>query len=213
MAKPIATKELVFQAADAIRDEVSTPSIRNVQDRIGGGSYTTVKQHLDAWQAGQEAAAEVQAPEFVIARANELARVLWASAAREADKTAQEAREIASARVAAISEELTSAQAEIARLEQAEAAQVRLLEEATGQLAAVSEQLRAVEIVAARVPDLEARLVATGEDLAASRQEAMAKATELGRVSGEAQALRAQVAELTAALVSLKAVGPAKGKS
>lgn len=50
MAKLIATQERVFEAAEALLDKGTDPSIMAVQAEIGGGSPTTVKEYLDLWK-------------------------------------------------------------------------------------------------------------------------------------------------------------------
>jgi len=47
MAKPIVTQELVTSIADELHAAGVEPSILMVQERIGAGSYTTVKRYLD----------------------------------------------------------------------------------------------------------------------------------------------------------------------
>ena len=54
MARPLATKELVFDAASSLVSDGTEPSIVNVQAKIGGGSYTTIKRYLDAWNVQRE---------------------------------------------------------------------------------------------------------------------------------------------------------------
>ena len=63
MARPLATQEIVFDAASALVADGVQPTIVTVQAKIGGGSYTTIKRLLDKWHAERahlhEAALEV----------------------------------------------------------------------------------------------------------------------------------------------------------
>jgi regulator of replication initiation timing len=67
-----------------------------------------------------------------------------------------------------------------------------------------SIDLGKASLMAARVPDLEVRLQALQDELSSVRKDATTKAVEVGRLAGEADALRRQLTEVTAALVSLK---------
>lgn len=212
MAKVVATQELVFEAARSLAAEGLEPSMLTVQARIGGGSYTTIKRHLDAWKDQQATAAQesIKAPDFVLEKSTELGGVLWAMAAREARKEALAAKELADGQVAAISGELTVAQAEIRRLEDVETDLNSKLEVSGAELQALVTKLQDAAAKALRLPELEARLAASQTELAAARQSATEYAVDVGRLTGESDALRAQVRDLTAALVSLKA-SPAAG--
>ncbi|MFC6281161.1 DNA-binding protein [Polaromonas aquatica] len=207
MARPLATKEIVFEAADALLADGTEPSILTVQAKIGGGSYTTIKRHLDDWTAKNVIAAQaaVETPGFVLEKSAELGRTLWAMAIREANKETQAAKDAAEDKVASIGKELAFAQSEIRRMEEVEEDQNRVLERTTEQLSRAVADMTDALAKAAKVPDLEARLAIAQGDATAAHQEAKDRAIESGRLSGEAEALRNQVRELTAALVSLKA--------
>jgi hypothetical protein len=204
MAKLLATAELVFETAAAFRDESVIPTILNVQERIGGGSYTTIKRHLDTWSASQGFADSVELPESLAAKSAELGRVLWSTAVREADKSVREAKVAAAKQVEAIGNELKFAQNQIEALELAESVQNDRARELSERLNQSSLDLGEASLKAARVPDLELRLQASQNELATARRDATTKAVEVGRLAGEADALRCQLTEVTAALVSLQ---------
>lgn len=206
MARQLATKEIVFAAADALATEGTEPSILTVQAKIGGGSYTTIKRHLDEWTAENVmlSQAAVETPGFVLEKSAELGRSLWAMAIREANQEMQAAKDAADGKVAAISKELEFAQSEIRRMEEVEEAQNTVLERTTEQLSRAIAEMSDALAKAAKVPELEARLVTAQGDVTAARQEATERAVEAGRLAGEAESLRNQMRELTAALVSLK---------
>ena len=48
------TENQVHAAANAIRAEGGTPTLRAVRERLGAGSMGTVSKHLQQWKAGQE---------------------------------------------------------------------------------------------------------------------------------------------------------------
>ncbi len=77
------------------------PSIIAVQERIGGGSYSTVKRFLAAWKAQQEASKQpaVDLPDAVAARGAALVRELWGAAAALAEQRSTQVREEAQRQV------------------------------------------------------------------------------------------------------------------
>ena len=106
-----------------------------------------------------------------------------------------------------ISDDLEIAQKEIARLEGVtEAAHVEIAN-LQARLEAQGAELSELVIKASRVDDLERRLLNSDDALRACRAESEARAIEASRVTGEAEALRKQVQELTAALIKLGASG------
>jgi chromosome segregation ATPase len=207
MTRQFATKEIVFEAASELAAKGTEPSILTVQAKIGGGSYTTIKRHLDEWSAQQvmNAQAVVETPGFVLEKSAELGRSLWAMAIREANKETQAAKDASENKVAAISKELDFAQSEIRRMEEVEEDQNKVLERMTDQLSRAIADMNDALAKAAKVPELEARLTSSQGDANIARQEAKDQAVQAGRLAGETESLRNQVRELTAALVSLKA--------
>jgi chromosome segregation ATPase len=213
MARPIVTQALVNDAAEALTAEGTEPSILNVRARIGGGSYSTVKKYLDAWikQRAETVAAAPELPPEVEAKGRELTRALWTLAAQQAGHEAHTAREQATAEVAAIREELAEARNEIARLEALEAEQSSLIEQTQARLRETELQLAEAKAQAVRAAELQQALAQCRAELDSARQEAKDKAVEAGRLSGEAEALRAQVGELMAALKPKSGGGRGKG--
>lgn len=198
MARQIVTQSAVAEAAEALIAEGAEPSIVAVQSRIGGGSYSTVKRFLDVWkqQRAEAATAAPDTPAEVQARGQEFARAVWALASREAQREAQQAKDEAYAEVAAVRGELTGASTEIARLEGVEAEQAAVIEQRQTKLREVELALTEAQTQARRVPDLEHTLAAVRAELDAARKDATDKAVQVGKLSGELEALRAQVAEL-----------------
>lgn len=193
--RAIASFDVVCEAADALMVEGLEPSTLAVQERIGGGSFTTVKKHLVAWaELRAKAAANATAvPVELLGKAQEFGRSLWAVAVAQAQLDAQRVKDIAEAEVAGLKKELSEASGEIVRLEDVEA-------KLTGELGCSKEQLRSVELAlreaqttASQVPKLE-------QALADAQAELTKKAAEAGRMAGELEAARTQLKELKAGL-------------
>lgn len=202
MARQIVTQHAVTEIAEALVLEGLEPSIVAVQSRIGGGSYSTVKRFLDVWrqEKAEAATAAPDTPSEVQAKGQEFARAVWALASREAQREAQQARDEASAEVAAARGDLAEATTEIARLEGVESEQATTIEQQGARLRDAELALAEAQAQARRVPELEKSLVEIRAELGAARKEATDKAVEAGRLTGEAEALRAQVRELMAAI-------------
>lgn len=186
MAKQVATREVVFAAADAIAAQGAEPTTVLVQARTGG-SYTTVKRLLDDWTDKRNAAINaVEVPPEIEGRASSFMRELYAHALRTAQATvagplerAVHARTLSEAR-------LTGAEAEVARLEAVE-----------------HELLSRADLVNAQVRELELS-VATLKATMVEKSAAAAKLESLLLQSQKSLAEReSEVAELRA---SAKAV-------
>src|SRR4051812_45508923 len=95
MAKALVTEEAVFAAADALLADDQQPSIIAVQERIGGGSYSTVKRYLDAWKAQRQAVEQQAAdlPQEIATHGSAFIGSLWARAATLAEQRLAQARE------------------------------------------------------------------------------------------------------------------------
>ena len=145
-------------------------------------------------------AGAVDTPPAIQAKGQEFAQAVWALASREAQREAQAMKDEAKAEVAAVRADLVGATTEIARLEALENTQATTIEAQQVKLREVELSLAEVQAQARRVPELEQALAQLRLDLEASRKEATDKAVEAGRLAGEADALRAQVRELMAAL-------------
>ena len=201
MTRAIVTAEAVSAVADALVAEGLEPSLVLVQSRLGG-SYTTVKRYLDAWKLAQAQAAAVDTdtPAVILAKGQEWARSVWALAKREAQVQVQSMKEDARAQVEALQADLVGAMAEITRLEGSEAAQAATIEAQQTKLRGLELSLIQAQSLASRVPELERTLGEVRSELEAVRQQATEHAVHAGRLAGEAEALRAQVRELMAAI-------------
>ena len=77
--RPVATREVVFDAAETLTRRGEEPSSRAVRDEIGGGSLATIQRHLRAWkvESREDAPREDLAEDSAIAeRLDDLARAL-----------------------------------------------------------------------------------------------------------------------------------------
>lgn len=187
MAKPVATLESVSAAADALAANGVEPSLMLVQERTGG-SYTTVKRHLEAWKAKREdEAAAVDVPADVLARGSALARELYAHALRLAEATIAQPLDLAVTALKKAEGQVATAEAEVARLEDAEQSQaehidrlearVRELElSAAAQEATLREKNESLARSESRLAELQAKHEESLEELAGLR--ASTKATE-----------------------------------
>ena len=211
MARAVVTQERVFEVAQALVEQGTTPTILNVQDGIGGGSYTTVKRYLDQWrEAAPKQRRPVELPEAAVAKLMSLGREFWALLDEQAGQQVEAIRAATGEEIAAIQVQLDQAEQAIARLEaerdQAESRageQEQALREAAQAHQAQTERVAAAEAkageLAARVADLKGELqlahaqhAAEREAATTARAEAQAAAVEAARLQGELAALRAQ---------------------
>lgn len=201
MATPLATKEAVYEACARLASEGLKPTLLLVRERIGGGSYTTVQRHLDAWVSEQaQTAAADPMPAEVTAIAEQATQNIWAAASRLAQGQAHAIREAAQNKVAEISDDLDIARKEIERLEGVAAQADERARQLDARLQAAESALVEARITASKCEDLQLRLSASEGALAESREIARAASVDAARQAGELDALRAQVTTLTQAL-------------
>jgi len=117
MAKPLVTETQVFTVADQLQGSGTEPTILTVQERIGGGSYTTVKRYLDAWKQQQTRQPVVEVPADVTAQGMATIQALWVTAAQLAQEQVAHDRVEAQRQVADAQAALATAEAAITRYE------------------------------------------------------------------------------------------------
>ncbi|WP_298595077.1 DNA-binding protein [uncultured Zoogloea sp.] len=200
MAKQVATEEAVFTAADALVAEGKEPSLKVVQERTGG-SYTTVKRHLEAWEAKRKGEiAAVDLPADIEARGREFVQALYAHALRDAKAAVAEPLALAEAARDKAESGRADAEAEVARLEGVEQEQagrlealtqrVRELEMSTAaQQATIQEKAAAAARLEAQLAEAQSALAARDQELAGLR--ASAKTVE--GLQGQLEALQRSV--------------------
>jgi chromosome segregation ATPase len=211
MAKALVTQERVFEVAQGLVEQGIAPTILNVQDGIGGGSYTTVKRYLDQWrEAAPKQRRPVELPEAAVAKLMSLGREFWALLDEQAGQQVEAIRAATGEEIAAIQAQLDQAEQAIARLEaERDQAESRAVEQEQAHREAVQAHQAQTERVAAaeakagelaeRVADLKGELqlahaqhAAEREAATTARAEAQAAAVEAARLQGELTALRTQ---------------------
>lgn len=210
MAKQVATEEAVFAAADALVAEGKEPSLKVVQERTGG-SYTTVKRHLEAWEAKRKGEiAAVDLPADIESRGREFVQTLYAHALRDAKAAVAEPLALAEAARDKAESERADAEAEVVRLEVVE-------QEQTGRIDALTQRVRELEMStaaqqatiqekAAAAARLEAQLAEAQSALAARDQELAGLRASAKTVEG----LQGQLAALERTVQGLASGDPAK---
>lgn len=200
--RAIVTKQAVSEAAEALEANCKEPTIKDVQARIGGGSFTTVKRYLDQWKH-ERADAMANLPELpteISSNAQEFARAVWGLATKDAQREVSQVKEAAKAQVDGLRSELADATNEIARLEQIEAEQAASIENQQSHIRETELKLVEAQTKAERVAELERSLAENLATLEQSRNELRDRAVDVGTLQGEVKALRNQVSELTTAL-------------
>lgn len=200
--RAIVTKQAVSEAAEALVADCKEPTIKDVQARIGGGSFTTVKRYLDQWkhERADAMASLPEPPTEISSNAQEFARAVWRLATKEAQREVSQVKEAAKTQVDGLRIELADATFEIARLEQVEAEQAAAIENQQSRLRETELKLVEAQTKAERVAELEMSLAETLVTLEQSRNELLDRAVDVGTLQGEVRALRNQVSELTTAL-------------
>ena len=149
----MASREEIWEAADALTAAGERPTLAAVRKAVGGGSFTTISEAMTEWRERRPGAPlREPAPEGIAAQAAELAAVLWAQALALANERLQAERDALDVERAAMERERAEA-AELAdalsgELDQArldlEAARILLVEkdEAFREMARESERWR-----------------------------------------------------------------------
>ena len=117
MARPGITQEQVLEAAQALLEAGTTPTVSAVRERIGSGSYTTISAHLAEWRT-QNTQAPAQVPEMP-ERVRTALNQVWAQAATAAQEDLDTQRQALEVMRRELDKEQADMGAEIERLEQA----------------------------------------------------------------------------------------------
>ena len=159
MARQGISRAQVLEAASALQEEGTPPTVQAVRERIGSGSYTTINRYLDEWRkehAGQAPANIPAMPEKVMGAFQQI----WATAARVAQEDVETERQALEAMRREMEQAKADMAAEIARLEKdleethhkAEGLGKDLEVERKGR-AAAEEQVTTVQIENARLDE------------------------------------------------------------
>jgi len=169
MAKSLVTEAQVFTVAQQLQAGGTEPTILTVQERIGGGSYTTVKRYLDAWKQHQTRQPVVEVPADVTAQGMAAIGAIWTIAAQLAQEQvahdrAEAQRQVADAQAALVAAEvaITRAEADAEQLAVQLADVQQQVEEHTAQLVQARTEAAAASAMLAeqgeRVRDLQQEL-------------------------------------------------------
>jgi len=208
------SRDAIWQAADALDAEGIKPTLSAVRKRIGSGSFTTIQEAMSEWKLRRQQAAipaVEPAPPELAERTATLAAEVWTLARAAADRTlagerqqmeadqaelrsqAFEAVELADA----LTEESDQRKRELAELREVRAAHERTTSELTELKRRTAEEIhRAAEH--ANQKEREAIEARKGERAAIERA---------ARAEGQAEALKVQLADLTAAIRPTKGGG------
>jgi chromosome segregation ATPase len=195
MPKPIATYEAVAQTAEALLNESQDPTLIAIQERTGG-SFSTIKRHLDVWTAKRQSAQAIQVPASLAEQGAALVRDIWRAAEVQASQ-AVNAIKLESERLVAVAEQHTAeALAAIERLEHTNEAQTSTIATLQAELehhrAATAQAQTALATATAQAHTAEQRVAQLTSELAQARSELTTQA----KIVGEAEALRKQVEDL-----------------
>jgi chromosome segregation ATPase len=194
------TKEKIWEAADALDAEGFPPTLAAVRKRLGGGSFTTISEAMQAWKAKKAAGVPAPAeplPAAVREQVEAAGAAIWKAAAAlaaerlEADRAAL--AEVKSDLEQRASEAEAAADEQDQRAERAEAEAARL--------AAELEQARAA---AQEAQALAGELKATREHLQTERDRSIELRAELDAARSAEREARDAAARLQGKLEALE---------
>lgn len=218
MPRPIVTKDLVFEAADALLAEGKEPTLILIKERIGGGSYSTIKPHLNAWNE-QRKAQPIAIPDDIQRLGRDLMRAMWNAALTHDEVRIAQTRAEAQHQLESITEELNEAKKMIEHLEGDNEDRQRQADEAHTDIVALrasldeaqaAAEMARVELAQARANTkiantradaLEQQVADVRADLALAHAQALVHAQQ----AGELAALRQQVQQQSEVIERLAA--------
>jgi len=121
------TEEKIIETAEALKAAGKNPTQVTVREALGGGSFATIGPALKRWKDGQKeehALAEIQVPQAVTERLEQLQGAVWQAAVDEAERRLIAEREALKAAQDAAAAEVAEQLESVAMLE-AEAEQLR----------------------------------------------------------------------------------------
>ncbi|MDN6337284.1 MAG: DNA-binding protein, partial [Halomonas sp.] len=83
------TPEKIHATADQIAEAGERPTLARVRKALGGGSFSTISEAMQSWraeQAQEHALAEVEVPEPINERVEQLKAAAWEAAVAEAER-------------------------------------------------------------------------------------------------------------------------------
>lgn len=196
MSKIIATPDAINAAIESLLVEGVEPSTKAVQQRVGGGSFSTIARGIERWRAEREASAAV--PAQVLERGSGFIGAIWAIANEVAQRDVAAIRAQAQEQIAQAQRDLQEAQTEITRLEAVNADQESRLEANDAELQASRETLTQARIQAARAAGLDQDLAQVRSELSQLRRTAEDRGAIVARLTAERDAARSQAKDLMA---------------
>ncbi|MGL5879645.1 MAG: DNA-binding protein, partial [Xenococcaceae cyanobacterium] len=194
MAKSIISPENVFETASLLVSEGVEPSIINVQTRIGGGSYTTIKKYLDEWKRMRSEKTAVEVPPEITSKGNLLIEQLWLAASGLADRTVQTIKEQAQVEKSQTQQELADAINELHRLERQETDLRKNLTAKDNRIHDLELTIASLEVEAKLAKNLQTELDTIRSELARSQQQ-IRDLTEQGKQASSLESLLAELKE------------------
>ena len=198
--KAFFTEQEIFEAADTLAAQGQEVTAQSLFKVMGGGSYTTIYRHLEAWRTSRPALVNpviaMDLPEpvqtaFVAA---------WKVAASEAAREVSAIRDKAAEDVRAASKQLNEALEQMSRLEaeaNADADEIEILKMTTAELEAAKQKLENENAaLKAKAEQLEHQ-VAHLASVEAAKEAAVKEAAQL---SGQMEQLNKQNADLLSLL-------------
>ena len=140
------TIEKIHAAADQIAAQGERPTLNRVRAALGGGSFSTISEAMQEWreqQSEEHALAEVQVPEAVAERVQQLQAAAWQAAMEEAERRLVAERE-------ALHEAQEQAAGEVAEAREAVQTLETEAEELGQALTTLQNQLTDAEVLAIR---------------------------------------------------------------
>ena len=116
MARTGITKEGVFEAIEALREDNHPVTVSSVRDQLGSGSYSTISTHLAAWREANDKSKSSDHPDMP-ENVNKAFRQVWAMAWKEAQSTIQAEREALALARQQMEQDRKDMAGEISRLE------------------------------------------------------------------------------------------------
>ena len=202
------TKQDIFDTANRLVEEGKNPTLANVREAIGGGSFTTISQAMTEWKAKQVADQQTikeAAPEAITSRIGELSAEIWAVAQEMANaRLANEREALESSRLEIeasqkeaidladqLSEDLEAVQAKYEKMVEDVKGANDLLEARKQTNLGIQKQLDAAEIrieeANARMEDLRGELKHAHDEERAQREQHAQETKQLNEKLAEAQ--------------------------
>jgi DNA repair exonuclease SbcCD ATPase subunit len=194
MAKSIISPEIVFETASLLVSEGVEPSIINVQTRIGGGSYTTIKKYLDEWKRMRSEKTAVEVPPEITSKGNLLIEQLWSAASGLADRAVQTIKEQTQVEKSQTEQELADAINELHRLERLETDLQKNLTAKDNRIHDLELKIASLEVEAKQAKKLQTELDTVRSELARSQQQ-VRDLVERGKQASSLESVLAELKE------------------